>query len=408
VAAKREAWRTPLQSARLRVVADPSVPVSQNAPPGRARRVLPAPARAAVVVALLYVFLVGVGMLEAGIGALGEGFQAGLLAQVSHPLAGLFAGVLATVLVQSSSVSTATIVGLVGAGTLTVPAAVPMIMGANIGTTVTNTLASLGAIRRSDDFRRGFAGATMHDFFNVIAVAILLPLELATGLLSSIAIRLTTMMRGSDVAIDPGTSPIRAAVRAPVRAIVDVLDDGLPFGTLLGILLLAIGLSFIFFALGLITRNMRLLVAGAVERTMNRVVSRGGGAVGILVGIAITVAVQSSTITTSILVPLVAAGLLTVRNAYPITLGANVGTTITALLASLAVVRPEGLTIALVHTCFNLLALAILYPLPWIRDVPVRLAELLAGLAIRRKSVVVAYVLGMFLVVPLVGLFIFD
>jgi solute carrier family 34 (sodium-dependent phosphate cotransporter) len=344
-----------------------------------------APVRAALVAGLLYVFLVGVGMLEAGIGALGEGFQAGLLAQVSHPLAGLFAGVLATVLVQSSSVSTATIVGLVGAGTLTVPAAVPMIMGANIGTTVTNTLASLGVIRRSDEFRRGFAAATMHDFFNVIAVAILLPLELMTGALSRFAILLTGMFRDTDVAVGAGTSPIRRAVRAPVRAVVDRLDNTIPLGTLLGVLLLAIGLACIFFALGLITHNMRLLVAGAVERTMNRVVGRGGGSVGILVGIAITVAVQSSTITTSILVPLVAAGLLTVRSAYPITLGANVGTTITALLASLAVIRPEGLTIALVHTIFNLTAISILYPLPWIRDVPVRLAEWLAALAIRRR-----------------------
>jgi hypothetical protein len=82
----------------------------------------------------------------------------------------LSAGILATVLVQSSSVSTATIVGLVGAGTLGLPEAVPMIMGANIGTTVTNTLAALGNIRRSEEFRRGFAGATMHDMFNVLAV----------------------------------------------------------------------------------------------------------------------------------------------------------------------------------------------------------------------------------------------
>src|SRR5690606_23352059 len=98
-----------------------------------------------------------------------------------------------------------------------------------------------------------------------------------------------------------------------------------------------------------------------------RFVGRGGGALGIMVGVAVTVAVQSSSITTSILVPLVAAGILTVPNAFPITVGANIGTTITALIASLAVARPEGLTIALVHTLFNVSALVLLYPIPKLR-----------------------------------------
>lgn len=375
--------------------------------PRRSREISP-PVRVLFVVGLLYLFLVGVTMLESGISAMGDGFQQGLLEQVAHPLSGLFAGILATVLVQSSSVSTATIVGLVGAGTLTVPAAIPMIMGANIGTTVTNTLASLGAIRRSEEFRRGFAGATMHDMFNLLAVAILLPLELMTGFMSRFATWLTNILRTTDVAIQPAPSPIRRAVRAPVNLFVDRLEHLVPAGAVVGVLLLATGLALIFFALGYITRNMRRLVAGAVERSMNRIIGRGGGSVGILVGIGVTVAVQSSTITTSILVPLVAAGILTLRNAYPITLGANVGTTITALLASLAVLRPEGLTIALVHTIFNVVAISLLYPLPFIRDVPVRMAEGLAGLAVQRRAIVAAYVLGLFLILPLLGVILLD
>ena len=371
------------------------------------RRELPTPARAVLVVLLLYVFLIGVGLLEAGIASMGEGFQEGLLRRVSHPISGLFSGLLATVLVQSSSVSTSTIVGLVGAGTLTLPVAVPMIMGANIGTTVTNTLAALGNIRRSSEFQRGFAGATMHDFFNVIAVMLLLPLELATGFLSTIASELTELMRGTEVSA-PGQSPIRAAVKLPVDAVTALLDGDPIGGPVAGVVFFVLGLGLIFIALGLITRNMRRLVAGSLERAMNRLVGRGGGAVGILLGMAITIAVQSSTITTSILVPLVAAGILTLPNAYPITLGANVGTTITALLASLAVLRPEGLTIALVHTLFNVTAIAVLYPIPRIRLVPVQLAEALAALAVRRRSALVAYVLGLFLVVPLLGIFLFD
>jgi sodium-dependent phosphate cotransporter len=365
-------------------------------------RTVPPPVRAVLVVFFLYLFLVGVAFLEAGIAGMGKGFQAGLLESVSNPISGLCAGILATVLVQSSSVSTSTIVGMVGAGTLPLVLAVPMIMGANIGTTVTSTLAALGSIRRAEEFRRAFAAATVHDFFNILAVAILLPLELATGILSRMAGGLTEMLLGAGVsAAEPGKSPIRAAVKLPLGWVEGVLEPG----RLTALILLGLGLALIFLALGLITRNMRRLVAGGVERVMNRVIGGGGGVVGILVGIGVTVAVQSSSITTSILVPLVAAGVLSLHNAYPITLGANVGTTITALIASLAVVRPEGLTIALVHLLFNVVGIAIVYPVPQVRVVPIRLAERLAEAAGRRRRVVFAYTFTLFLVLPLLGVF---
>ena len=363
---------------------------------------IPPAARAVLVVFFLYLFLVGVALLEAGIAAMGKGFQEGLLQSVSHPISGLSAGILATVLVQSSSVSTATIVGMVGAGTLPLGLAVPMIMGANIGTTVTNTLASLGSIRRAEEFRRAFAAATVHDFFNLLAVGVLLPIELATGVLSRTAGALTDMLVAAELrATEPGKSPIRAAVKLPIGWLEGVLEPG----KLTGFLYLGLGLALIFLALALITRNMRRLVAGSVERVMNRVIGRGGGAVGIVVGIGVTVAVQSSSITTSILVPLVAAGVLSLRSAYPITLGANVGTTITALIASLAVVRPEGLTIALVHLLFNVTGIALIYPVAAVRMVPIRLAEALADAAVRRQRVVFVYAVSLFLVLPLLGVF---
>jgi sodium-dependent phosphate cotransporter len=361
--------------------------------------------RAVLVVGMLYTFLVGVSLLEVGISGLGAGFQAGLVREIANPISGLFAGIVLTVLVQSSSVSTATIVGLVGAGTLDVSLAVPMIMGANIGTTVTNTLASLGSARRKEEFRRALTAATMHDFFNLIAVAILLPLELLTGLLSRSALWLTGIVRGTEVAVEQRPSRLRAAVRIPVRIVRDVASgSGLP-PRFAAVIILGVGLGLIFLALVLITRNMRQLVRGSVERAMNNFVGRGGGTFGILVGILVTVAVQSSTITTSILVPLVAAGLLTARSAYPITLGANVGTTVTALIASLAVTQPAGLTIALVHTLFNVTALIIIFPLRAVREVPVRLAEGFAGVAVRHPTLVGAYLLGLFLIIPLVGIF---
>lgn len=369
---------------------------SQNT---RGKNLAPA-VRAALVLFLLYLFLVGVGLLEKGIATLGAGFQAGLLEQVSHPLAGLAAGILATVLVQSSSVSTATIVGLVGAGTLTLPAAVPMIMGANIGTTVTSTLAALGSLRNRENFRRAFAGATMHDMFNLLAVAILLPIELGTKVLSRSASWLTEALRGTD-ASSPGRSPIRQAVKYPVDAVHNAVTGTGVADVVAAVTLLTVGLTLIFVALATITKNMRQLVAGNIERSMNRLVGRGGGTAGIGVGLMVTVAVQSSSITTAILVPLVAAGVLTLRNAFPITVGANIGTTITALLASLAVTRPEGLAIALVHTLFNLGALILIYPAPFVRWLPVKAATWFATQAANNRLLVVAYVGGVFILLPL-------
>lgn len=114
-------------------------------------------------------------------------------------------------------------------------------------------------------------------------------------------------------------------------------------------------------------------------------------------------AVQSSSITTSIMIPLSAAGVLSLRNAYPVTLGANVGTTITALLASLATGRPEALTIALVHTLFNVAGIILLYPVPFMRQIPLRLAEGLAGLAARRRTAVFGYIIITFIVIPAAG-----
>jgi solute carrier family 34 (sodium-dependent phosphate cotransporter) len=233
-------------------------------------------------------------------------------------------------------------------------------------------------------------------------VAVLLPLELTTRFLSRIAGWLTELVWGAEFdPAHPSRSPIRAAVRMPVRWASDLLDSG----PIMSALFFGLGLLLIFFALAFITRNMRRLVAGGVERAMNQLIGRGGGAMGIVLGIGITVAVQSSTITTSILVPLVAAGILTLPSAYPITVGANVGTTITALIASLAVLRPEGLTIALVHTLFNLSALAFIFPIRQVRMIPVRLAERIAGMAARNHVVVLVYGVGLFLVLPLLGVF---
>jgi sodium-dependent phosphate cotransporter len=366
---------------------------------------LPTPARAVLVVALIYIFLVGVSMLESGIKVMGADTQASLFESVNNPIAGLFVGILGTVLVQSSSASTSVVVGLVASGALGVDAAVPMIMGANIGTTVTNTLVSLGSIRQSDEFKRAFAAATVHDFFNLLAVLILLPIELATGVLSSIAESITEALGGS--AGSEWKSPIKQWVKEPVGWSKDLLGDLGLEENFLGTAMVILGLLVVLAALTFITRNMKQLVADRVERSLNAVLGSGGGAVAMLVGLVVTIAVQSSSITTSIMVPLAAAGVVTLRNIFPVTLGANVGTTITALLAALASGSVDALTIALVHTTFNVIGILILYPMPSVRAIPLRAAERMADLAVERHTMAVAYVITLFIVIPLIGVAIF-
>jgi len=361
--------------------------------------------RALFVLVLLGGFLVAIQCMGGSIKLMGKETSEGLFQGVSNPFAGLAVGILATVLVQSSSTTTSMIVALVGSGEIPVAHAVPMIMGANIGTTVTNTLVSMGHVRQSASFRRAFAAATVHDFFNVLCVAALLPLELLTGFLSKTALALTDALSGAGGA--EYKSPIKVGVKAAYKAILSTLESIGLEGTPLAIVTLLIGIALTFACLVLITKNMRRLIAGRLERALNRSLGRSG-LIGIFVGVGMTVAVQSSSITTSLLVPLCAAGILTLPNAFPIMLGANIGTTVTALLASAAAESSAGLTIALVHALFNITGTCLFYPFRVMRLIPIRLAEGLAARAATNPVWVVGYVLGVFVGIPLLGMWIFG
>jgi len=102
---------------------------------------------------LLYLFLVSIGLMGAAFKGFGKGFAENLIRTTSNPFVGLFVGILATSVVQSSSTTTSIVVGMVGSGVITVGSGVYIVMGANIGTTVTNTLVSLGHFTRRDEFR---------------------------------------------------------------------------------------------------------------------------------------------------------------------------------------------------------------------------------------------------------------
>ena len=350
------------------------------------------------VVFLLFVFLLGVKGLGDGFKLFGSDFLDSFFSLTANPFVGIFVGVLATTLVQSSSVSTSMIVGLVAAPENPLPLAnaVPMIMGANIGTTVTNSIVSLAHMGRRDEFERAFSVAACHDFFNILAVSILLPLELMTGYLRSIASFLSTVVVG--VGGFTYESPFKALLSfafAPIQSLAEAMFDeawGQAF------FLVGISAALIFTALWLIVKLMRSLVISRIETAVASAL--GSSAVfAMVIGVIVTVMVQSSSITTSIMVPLAAAGILKLEQAFPITIGANVGTTITAMGAALAVSGPNalaGVEIAIVHLFFNLSGTILIYPVKRIRQVPLQAAKMLTAAAVRSKKLALFYVATMF------------
>lgn len=358
--------------------------------------------RTVVVITLLYVFLVGVNGLGAGFRALGEGVLDSFFTATENPFVALMVGILATTLLQSSSVTTAMIVGLVAAPIDPIPIAnaVPMIMGANIGTTVTNTIASLAHMGRREEFRRAFAVATVHDFFNYLVVLVLLPLELFTGFLQKSATALTSMLSGVGGA--DFDSPVKGAIKAGGALIEAPLGMVLSSDRAVAIAYVAVSAVLIFVTLIGIVRVMRASMQSRMEVLVSRALAKSAW-VAIALGVVATVMVQSSSITTSLMVPLAGAGVLTLRQAFPVTLGANIGTTVTALLAALAatgVNAAAGLTIALVHLLFNLTGTLLVYPYEPIRRIPLYLASRLADVAVESRRWAVLYVVGLFYVIP--------
>ncbi len=364
----------------------------------------PAPRPAAawgVVAVMVYLLLVAVGVVGDGF-RLAVGGQAGaerLFAFATNPFVGVLLGTLTTALVQSSSTVTSIIVGLV-AGGLPVGVAIPMVMGANMGTTVTNTLVSLGHIGRADEFRRAFAAATVHDWFNLIGIVIFLPIEVAFGLIERASSALLTAFVSVGSYSTGGWDVLGRAVR-PGRSLAGALADPLP-ETGGGVLLIGLGVVLILVSITYLGRALKTVMVGNARRLLHGAIGRGAGA-GILSGTVVTVLVQSSSTTTSLMVPLAAGGVFSLREVYPFTLGANIGTTITALMAATAVTgasREPALQIALAHFLFNAFAVAVVYGVPWLRRLPLRGAGWIAELGAERKGLALAWVLAVFFAVP--------
>ena len=346
------------------------------------------------IILALYMFLVGISGMSSAIKHMGADFAEKVLITTSNPFVALFIGVFATVLFQSSSTTTSLIVGMVSSGSLAIAGAVPMVMGANIGTTVTNTIVSIGHINRRKEFKRAFAASTVHDFFNILSVLILFPIEVLFHPLQRISEWFALFLFGKIQGVDVlrAKSPIKVAVKSGAKFV-----EKFSFENDILYLLLSVFITFLM--LYLLVKLLRSLVLKKIEGFFDQYIFNTA-IKAMIFGTALTIMVQSSSITTSLVVPLAGAGVLTLRQIFPFTLGANIGTTVTALLAALTG-TVSALVAAFSHLLFNIFGITIIYGIPFLRSIPLTFAEKIYNVAVEKRYIPIIYLLIIFVLIPL-------
>ena len=295
---------------------------------------------------------------------------------------------------QSSSTVTSMTVGLVAAGALDVTQAIPIVMGSNAGTSVTNTIVAAVQADRPAEFRRAMAAGTIDDFFELTSLALLFPLQLTTNFLGIGA----TLLAGGVSEIGGLTivDPARAAV-APAVALIARLEGES------GTLMLLTSLVLLFATLRTVVFSLKRLLIGRLEAFFDQTLLKTAPRA-LLLGFALTALVQSSSVTTSLAVPLAGAGVVTLRQVFPYVLGANVGTTFTAIVAALVTGSEVALTVAIAHLLFNVIGIVIIWPIRWL---PLRLATTLGAQSARSRLSAAAYVIVLFFLLPLALIAIF-
>lgn len=341
---------------------------------------------------LVYLFFLSISLLGVSLKMLGSGVVTELLSLTSNPFVGLFVGILATSIVQSSSSVTSLTVGLVAAGGLDVAQAIPIIMGSNMGTSVTNALVAAGQINKPEEFCRAFAAAVVDDFFEICSIAILFPLQIAFNVLGASAAFLSKQFAhiGGLHTFDP--------LNAVIDPVIE-LTTYLVFESAWASLFLALVLLFL--SLGYLVKTLKYRLIGRFERLFDKTLFKTPGRA-MALGFTSTALIQSSSITTSLAVPLAGAGFLTLQQVFPYVLGANVGTTLTAIFAALVTGQEAAVTVAFAHLLYNVIGIALVWPL---RRIPLGLADLLAKYALRSRLVPLGYVILVFFAIPMALIF---
>jgi len=351
----------------------------------------------------LYLFFLSIELMSTAFKLFGTGFARQLMATTAHPIVGLFIGLTATSLVQSSSSVTSIIVGLVAGGTLSITNAIPMVMGANIGTTITNMIVSMGNIGRKQEFQRALAGATVHDFFNILAVIIFLPLEYMFHIIEKTARFLEQAFQSSGGFTF--ASPLKAIVKPVAQAVSSLFTSTIQSPQwLCSVLLLIAALLILFFALHQMVSLMKNLLKGKMENLVHHYLFKSPLR-SFSLGLVLTSIIQSSSATTSIVVPLAAAGILTIEHIFPYVLGANIGTTVTTILASLVTKSPAAMVVAFSHLAFNVFGTVLLYPL---KIIPITVAKSYASFLSKYRYLAPILLIILFFVIPIAIIFLMN
>eukprot|EP00931_Biecheleriopsis_adriatica_P059750 TRINITY_DN3580_c0_g3_i1.p1 TRINITY_DN3580_c0_g3~~TRINITY_DN3580_c0_g3_i1.p1 ORF type:complete len:872 (+),score=106.15 TRINITY_DN3580_c0_g3_i1:56-2671(+) len=398
--------------------------------------------RGVVVLGVLYMFTICLGLMGLAfqvIGGPSAGASLRAQAVLGNPIAGLVLGILSTVLLQSSSLSTSIVISMTAAGHLDVGNAIPMIMGANIGTSVTNTIVALGMIKNRDEYRKAFAGATVHDCFNLLTVCILLPVEASTYLLrsASAALLLALHERGDRPQADWVNSlkvitrpALGFIVRVDREAVTRFITEGDTAASMIlndqstqvhlfmdtpmdeisaGWLLLVVSLILLCTCLVMLVLTLQSVfrhgpVAKCLKGLLNlqfRSCPCIADFILVAVGASITVIVQSSSITTSAMTPMVGIGAIKLEKMFAFTLGANIGTCITGVLSAMAGANIAiGMQVAITHLLLNMIGFLIWFPVPYLRRVPVSIARFLGDVAAEWNCFPLVYISVVFGLLP--------
>lgn len=344
----------------------------------------------------LYLFILSLQLMGDSLKLFGKDFSATLIQTTTNPLVGLFIGVLATSIVQSSSSTTSIVVGMVAAGALSIENAIPIIMGANIGTSVTSFIAAFPQINRSNEFKRAFAAATVHDFFNILSVLVIFPLQISTNFLGEISTGL------ANVFTNVGGLEFFSIIKVFTKPVSKIIINFI--GTDLAWMSFIIALAFLFIALKYMVSTLKVLVVSKAKAWFDNYLFNTGFRA-FLVGLFLTVSVQSSSITVSLMVPMASAGILTLYQIFPYALGANIGTTITAILAALITGSEAAIAVAFSHLLFNISGMIIWWPL---KVVPITISQKFAEFSTISKVIPVGFVLIIFFILPLLVIYSFN
>lgn len=352
---------------------------------------------ALMVIGVMFVFLVSLKMMGGSFKLFGKDVAHEIINATSNPFVSLFIGLLATAIIQSSSTTTSMVVAMVAGGTLSIDNAVPMIMGANIGTSVTSSIVSLGHIGNKKEYKKAISAATVHDFFNIMVVLLLFPLEYFFGFLSGLAGNLASLFTAGSGDSEKMFSILGVTVKPTAKFIMGLLGKNA-----WACLLVALGL--LFFSLRYLTVILKKLLIGKAEKNLDKLIfDKPLKALGW--GTLLTTVVQSSSVTTSLIVPMVASNKVSLRKAFPFLMGANIGTTVTALIAALstdASVFEAALTIALAHVLFNVLGAVVLFPIKPLREIPIKLSRKLGKATMKNRLVGMAYIVVTFFLIPFI------